>query len=258
MLQRREPQETLQRRSPRVKKAVVTIKGEGSVVEDSVGSAPVASKRKRDGDGSQENGDGSEENGSNQKTLLANESELKKEGVRKSPRARNVLSAASYNSSDLSASDIDTKPPSKKTDANNSKKLKNFNNQRVLQQVAPMDDMEKMISEVEKEYAHLLVCDEPLEPSKDPLVTADQALFNRRWERLFRELLVFKNVYGHTIVPKMHMENRSLAVFVGNQRKFKKKRDRGEESPMTDSRLKRLEAVGFVWDAKVRHLITCL
>ncbi len=64
------------------------------------------------------------------------------------------------------------------------------------------------------------------------------------WEEMFSKLLDYKNNYGNCNVPYQWPENYKLASWVSRQRNMKKKEKLSEE------RIQRLEAIGFVWNTK--------
>ena len=64
-----------------------------------------------------------------------------------------------------------------------------------------------------------------------------------RWERGFAALTTFKAREGHCRVPALHIENTfKLGTWVGNQRR--------DKDTMPAERKRRLDAIGFVWDAR--------
>lgn len=72
---------------------------------------------------------------------------------------------------------------------------------------------------------------------------------NKQWDEAFEELLEFKRVRGNCQVPHGFKENPSLSRWVKRQRYQFKLLKEGKASTMTDERIERLEAVGFVWDS---------
>ena len=63
-----------------------------------------------------------------------------------------------------------------------------------------------------------------------------------RWEQNFSALQKFHKREGHCVVPRGHMENElNLSLWVCVQRRVKK--------GLTPDQLKRLNSLGFVWDA---------
>jgi hypothetical protein len=62
------------------------------------------------------------------------------------------------------------------------------------------------------------------------------------WEQRYRELQVYRNEHGDCCVPITYTENQPLAHWVSNQRKLYNK------NLLPSKRLKRLNAIGFVWN----------
>ena len=72
-----------------------------------------------------------------------------------------------------------------------------------------------------------------------------------RWEEMFAALVRYKNEHGHCNVPAECSENLALGHWVSNQRSRKCARDnRTGKGWLSEERRQRLEALGFVWDAK--------
>lgn len=67
------------------------------------------------------------------------------------------------------------------------------------------------------------------------------------WERRFNELFDFKRMHGHCEVPQNFSENTSLGTWVNKQRMEQKNRTEGKNSSLNDSRLERLQSIGFRW-----------
>ena len=67
------------------------------------------------------------------------------------------------------------------------------------------------------------------------------------WERRFRELVEYKAVHGDCEVPQNYSQNTSLGTWVNKQRMEQKNRIEGKNSSLNDSRLERLESIGFRW-----------
>jgi hypothetical protein len=65
------------------------------------------------------------------------------------------------------------------------------------------------------------------------------------WTARYRELLEYKETYGHTQVPTSYP---ILGVWVGTQRKQYRLKQRGKYSHMTDERMAMLNSMGFVWE----------
>jgi hypothetical protein len=69
------------------------------------------------------------------------------------------------------------------------------------------------------------------------------------WEMQIAKLSVYKAAHGDCNVPQRWSEDRTLGRWVSDQRKYKKKLDRGEPSHgMTSARAVKLNALGFVWE----------
>jgi len=73
---------------------------------------------------------------------------------------------------------------------------------------------------------------------------------NERWETFFSLLINYKDIHGNCLVPKIYRENQTLSAWVFKQRAAMKLRKEGKENRLTDGRVIKLNAVGFVWDAK--------
>lgn len=65
------------------------------------------------------------------------------------------------------------------------------------------------------------------------------------WQKYFNELVQFKEVHGHTMVPKVHKENQALSSWVFRQRRHFRLREQGLEHSMMDYRLQQLEDIKF-------------
>ena len=63
-----------------------------------------------------------------------------------------------------------------------------------------------------------------------------------QWKANFTQLLAFKEEHGHTQVPWKYKANTKLAYWVDNQRSRK--------DTMPEKRVKLLNSIGFVWDAR--------
>lgn len=77
--------------------------------------------------------------------------------------------------------------------------------------------------------------------------TAGGGVAEGSWERRFAELTEFKGAHGHCEVPQNYAENTSLGTWVNKQRMEHKNRMEGKNSSLNDSRLERLQSVGFRW-----------
>ncbi|KAL7531259.1 hypothetical protein ACHAXR_003939 [Thalassiosira sp. AJA248-18] len=67
------------------------------------------------------------------------------------------------------------------------------------------------------------------------------------WERRYNELIEFKTTHGHCEVPQNYAQNSSLGTWVNKQRMEQKNRIEGKNSSLNDSRLERLQSIGFRW-----------
>jgi hypothetical protein len=73
-----------------------------------------------------------------------------------------------------------------------------------------------------------------------------------RWDNTFDRLVVFKEKYGHCLVPNRYDEDRSLGAWVSTQRRNYKilqsgKNSNRASSPLTAARVRKLDEIGFVW-----------
>jgi hypothetical protein len=69
------------------------------------------------------------------------------------------------------------------------------------------------------------------------------------WTEKFEELLHFRELYGHCLVPNCHPNNPALAQWTKRQRYQYKLKVDGKRSTITDERVRALDEVGFVWDS---------
>jgi hypothetical protein len=67
------------------------------------------------------------------------------------------------------------------------------------------------------------------------------------WEVRLSELADYHRIHGHCNVPTSYSESAKLASWVGNQRSQYRWHVEGKTSPMTPSRIKELESLGFKW-----------
>jgi len=68
------------------------------------------------------------------------------------------------------------------------------------------------------------------------------------WHHKYCELVKFKKLHGHCIVPRDCERNKQLGWWVDRQRKQYRLLQQGKESSMTPGRIAKLEEIGFVWD----------
>lgn len=70
------------------------------------------------------------------------------------------------------------------------------------------------------------------------------------WEERLQDLIGYKRVHGHCIVPSNFESNPQLAVWTKRQRRQYKKYQDWTSSSMTPERIAKLENIGFVWDCR--------
>jgi hypothetical protein len=119
-------------------------------------------------------------------------------------------------------------------------------NYRVLKRVVPLENEDILREEVRKECKDLLVCEEPLVEDKQQHIGYAQVKFNRNFEDMFLDFLVFAKAYGHCYVPKFCVDNPALGRWVCKVRLWNNK----NHDHLTPSRFKRLDKAGFVWEPK--------
>ncbi len=69
------------------------------------------------------------------------------------------------------------------------------------------------------------------------------------WEERFQQLLLYKDEHGDTLVPRNYPNNPQLGIWIKDQRKYDKLKQRGQDFRLTDERISRLNEIDFVWDA---------
>jgi hypothetical protein len=69
------------------------------------------------------------------------------------------------------------------------------------------------------------------------------------WEDHLNELADYHKLYGHCNVPYNYSGKSQLGKWVANQRTKYSLQVKGKVSPMTPSRIKELESLGFEWDS---------
>jgi hypothetical protein len=67
------------------------------------------------------------------------------------------------------------------------------------------------------------------------------------WNERMSELREFKQHHGHVLVPRNYPNNPQLSSWVATQRKNYNRRLDGKSSPLTMTRVKELDEIGFVW-----------
>ena len=68
------------------------------------------------------------------------------------------------------------------------------------------------------------------------------------WEERFQQILAYKKAHGDCVVPSVFDENPSLGIWTKRQRRQYKNYQKGLPSSMTESRIAKLEKIGFVWN----------
>jgi Helicase associated domain len=72
---------------------------------------------------------------------------------------------------------------------------------------------------------------------------------SERWEERFQELGLFREEFGHCLVPHNWARNRGLAQWVKRQRYQFKLKSQGLHSTLRDDRRQALQDIGFVWSS---------
>lgn len=70
------------------------------------------------------------------------------------------------------------------------------------------------------------------------------------WEERWYELLAFKQIHGHCIVPSNYDKNPQLAIWVKRQRRQFKFWQENKPTSMTPERIEKLDKLGFSWDCR--------
>mmetsp|Transcript_8279 Transcript_8279/g.23810 ORF Transcript_8279/g.23810 Transcript_8279/m.23810 type:complete len:681 (+) Transcript_8279:162-2204(+) len=71
-----------------------------------------------------------------------------------------------------------------------------------------------------------------------------------QWEERLKELEEYKEEHGHCNVPSTYGRNTKLAIWVKCQRRQKRKLMLNQPSNITPERIRKLDALGFVWEAR--------
>mmetsp|Transcript_14880 Transcript_14880/g.16951 ORF Transcript_14880/g.16951 Transcript_14880/m.16951 type:complete len:169 (-) Transcript_14880:71-577(-) len=77
-----------------------------------------------------------------------------------------------------------------------------------------------------------------------------RSLVSTSWNKRFQELLQFRKVYDHCLVPRVYHENPKLSQWVQKQRQQRKRKDQGLHSTLSDERQELLTIAGFCWDSQ--------
>jgi hypothetical protein len=72
---------------------------------------------------------------------------------------------------------------------------------------------------------------------------------NQQWDEAFDELVEYRERHGNCQVPHGYAGSQSLARWVKRQRYQYKLMKLGKPGTMNEERIKRLEAIGFVWES---------
>jgi predicted RNA-binding protein YlxR (DUF448 family) len=75
----------------------------------------------------------------------------------------------------------------------------------------------------------------------------------KSWEERFQELLDFKQIFGHTVVPQHSTHTPGLGAWVKQQRNNYKKLKKGQKCSMTAEKALKLANVGFVFDVRLHE-----
>jgi len=86
-------------------------------------------------------------------------------------------------------------------------------------------------------------------PCDEDAMTATQM---GRWGAQFLKLIAYKQEHGHCNVVQRDSKNKSLGLWVNQQRQSYKKWKNGNKTPMTEKRIVMLERIGFNWGTKPR------
>lgn len=75
---------------------------------------------------------------------------------------------------------------------------------------------------------------------------------NFKWDKMFSKLVQYMKHNGNTLVPQRYPK---LGKWVGAQRRYYKARKAGEDTPLSDERVRKLCEINFVWATKdPRHI----
>ena len=82
------------------------------------------------------------------------------------------------------------------------------------------------------------------------------------WNERFQDLVDFKGFFGHCNVPSQQRKYKSLHKWIGKQREAYKLHKKGQHSPLTNDRIKKLHSIGIKlepytnkWDDKFEELL---
>jgi Helicase associated domain len=86
--------------------------------------------------------------------------------------------------------------------------------------------------------------DTPVEEDNETIESSDKS---NKWHERFHHLLKFRDEHGNCLVPHNWQANRQLAQWVKRQRYQFKLKSEGKHSTLTETRMKVLDQIGFVW-----------
>jgi hypothetical protein len=69
-----------------------------------------------------------------------------------------------------------------------------------------------------------------------------------KWQKHIDQLLSFRSVHGHCLVPNQYPKNQALATWCKRQRQSYKLHLQGKASPLTQGRIDQLKEIGFEFD----------
>ena len=99
---------------------------------------------------------------------------------------------------------------------------------------------------------------QPVTPKKEPAISDDKAKRAEAWNHKINQLLEFKAVHGHTLVPQSYPENKMLGRWVSRQREYYTATEKGDgsKSLLNQERIDQLNKIGFVWkvgQGRIKH-----
>jgi hypothetical protein len=72
-------------------------------------------------------------------------------------------------------------------------------------------------------------------------------IYNKLWDKKYRQLVAYKRKHGHTTVPHEWAENPSLSRWVNDQR------IKGRENKLSEEQIRKLNELDFVWEPLEGH-----
>eukprot|EP00980_Cylindrotheca_fusiformis_P029670 scaffold23675_cov108-Cylindrotheca_fusiformis.AAC.8 len=109
-----------------------------------------------------------------------------------------------------------------------------FSTNPIMQEHLPKNDA----SENEKKKA-------ASSDGEDSVSSSRTRVDDGKWDLRFNELAAFKAEYGHCNVPQQYTSNKALSQWVRRQRYHRRRTGR-----ISSSRIRRLDELGFIWDAQ--------